>query len=249
VERLGLDLEQLELVVVQLDECRRLLDKGGTAYLRLALILIDNAVEVIMFRRFQNALAFNHVRGELLKSYDESGHEGPEPELVAEARETYVPKTKRRDIERSFGEKVDFLVQRGLISASIGAGLHKLHNYRNEAYHRDKLRTETMAPAVRIYFDMGCTLLADFDNPKPLIKKMWDPVEFAEKHPGITKYASLDKLWHTTDGMPRLVSERLLAEVALDVDTLRDDLMTHLRGRISEIEKELAVSQWSFGDV
>jgi hypothetical protein len=47
--------------------------------------------------------------------------------------------------------------------------------------------------------------------------------------------------------MPRLVSERLLAEVALDVDTLRDDLMTHLRGRISEIEKELAVSQWSLG--
>lgn len=183
----------------------------------------------------------------LLEAYDQHGIQGPDPELVAEAREKFVPKSKLRDIEHNFGKKVDFLLGRGMIHASLGAGLHKLHDYRNEAYHRDKLRTETLAPAVRIYFDMACTLLADFDNPGPLVKKMWSPAEFAEKHPGLTKYASLDDLWYTTDGMPKSVSERLLAEVALDVDTLRDDLVNHLRGRISEIEKELAFSQWSLG--
>ena len=108
-----MDLEWLELVVVQFDECRRLIEKGGTGYLRLALILIDNAVEVIMFHRIKNALVFNYLHGNLIETYEPNRIHGPDPELVEEARENFVPKSKRRDIERNFGKKVDFLVRRG----------------------------------------------------------------------------------------------------------------------------------------
>jgi hypothetical protein len=40
--------EALELVVVQFEECKRLVETPGVPYQRLALILIDNTAEVIL---------------------------------------------------------------------------------------------------------------------------------------------------------------------------------------------------------
>jgi hypothetical protein len=44
---------------------------GGTAYLRLALILIDNVVEVILFHRIGNALKFNDHCKQVLEFDDQ----------------------------------------------------------------------------------------------------------------------------------------------------------------------------------
>jgi hypothetical protein len=39
----------------------------------------------------------------------------------------------------------------------------KLHEYRNETYHRDQHRIEVIRPAVLIYFDAACTVLEHYE--------------------------------------------------------------------------------------
>src|SRR5688572_29707981 len=116
-------MEQLEQVVVQFDECRRLMEKRSTAHLRLALILIDNAVEVIMLHRIRNELARNHMYEKVLEVLgDDPPSEEAGSKYLDEAREKYVSKSRRREIDRLFGAKVEFLVERRLMPAVPGAG-------------------------------------------------------------------------------------------------------------------------------
>jgi hypothetical protein len=206
-------VEQLELVVVQFVECRRLIEKRGIAYLRLALILVDNVAEVIMSERISNELRYNQFHQHVLDAENLEKLWHWDIETVAKSREKYVPESKRRDIERNFGKKVEFLVGRGMIPAEIGAGLQKLHSYRNEAQHRGKLRSHTLAAAVRIYYDMACTLLGDYDKPGPMLLEVVAPTEFVQRYPVLSSYAPPpESPLGNLVGIPKIVSERLLAE-------------------------------------
>jgi hypothetical protein len=49
-------VDRLYRTVVQLEEAKRLIEQGDVAHLRLALILLDNAVEVMMHRVIEHEL-------------------------------------------------------------------------------------------------------------------------------------------------------------------------------------------------
>jgi hypothetical protein len=53
------DLGRLEMMAVQLDEARNLLDRGTVSHTRLAFILLDNAAEVILRRNAEVEVADN----------------------------------------------------------------------------------------------------------------------------------------------------------------------------------------------
>ena len=69
-----------------------------------------------------------------------------------------VPRAVRRELARSFDAKVDFMRDRGDIRETESRVLKKLHRYRNELYHRDRVRPQTVQSACLLYFDMTCTL-------------------------------------------------------------------------------------------
>jgi hypothetical protein len=49
-------MEQLELIVVQLEEAKGMIEKGRVAHLRLAFILLDSVTELILHRTVQSEL-------------------------------------------------------------------------------------------------------------------------------------------------------------------------------------------------
>ena len=170
-------MQRLELVVVQFEEVRRLVEIGRVPQLRLAHILLDSAVELIMYRMVEAELRherFDFDQLENLRRLQAWRHSddptqrrfaanGPSnDQITAEIRrlEPKVTSKKRRQkIDRNFGDKVDFLVERQLLPQVVAPVLKKLHDYRNETYHRDRHRVEVIRPAVLVHFDVACTVL------------------------------------------------------------------------------------------
>ncbi|GAA4851577.1 hypothetical protein ACFQ34_00255 [Pseudonocardia benzenivorans] len=240
-------LEQLEVVAVQLDECRRLIEQGTVPHLRIALILADNAAELIMRRQVIMTLEYNH----LWTKYPEFLELPPEHEArvgIQNIAGEYVDQKRLKRIDQHFPEKVKLLVERGVVDQGLGAGLNKLHDYRNEAQHDDKVREATLGPAVRIYFDMACALLAGY-KPKVLYHRAFImPGEsetdwLTEHYPTVAAIRAANPAWRRED--EEAVATYFRASIALDdLDTLRQALEEHLLSRVDEIEKEL---EWTRG--
>jgi hypothetical protein len=157
-------MEQLELIVVQLEEAKGMIEKGRVAHLRLAFILLDSVTELILHRTVQFTLWDQEMLTGLLSTYKQlavGGHAEAAAEVEAiEAK--IISKAELNKIDHNFDAKVAFLVERGALDAALGPVLNKLHKYRNEMYHRDKLRPDVIKPATLIYFDSACAALDSY---------------------------------------------------------------------------------------
>jgi hypothetical protein len=87
---------------------------------------------------------------------------GIEFEWAAGLREKVLTPARRKRIDRDFGTKCDYLVELGQLAEPYARVLKKLHKYRNEAYHRDQLRSGTLESAIKIYAYLVCSLMRDF---------------------------------------------------------------------------------------
>jgi hypothetical protein len=69
------------------------------------------------------------------------------------------PVTYARRWRAAFNPKVDFLVEQRKISEVVGQVVKALDRYRNDAYHRDKVRWATLHAAAVVYYEAVCQLL------------------------------------------------------------------------------------------
>lgn len=237
-------MKQLELVIVQFEEVKRLIEVGRVPQLRLAFILLDSAVELIMHRQTQDALALEHWDFRRLENYRRAEDDGRGNELIrAEIKELegqVTSKGKRKKVERSFPDKIDFLVERGSLPNEVGPVLKRLHEYRNETYHRDHHRLEVIRPAVLIYFDTACTVLSTY-SPGSVANEDTGPEldRFIEGFNG--RYDPFD--------LPERAANKLREEVGLDLDVVRDALTKHLLGRLEELEENIRYVEGFFHDL
>jgi hypothetical protein len=74
-------------------------------------------------------------------------------------RAQVVSVRRQKRIEREFDSKAEYLVERSEIDHQTARVLKKLHQYRNETYHRDQLRSEVLDSAVTIYAVLTCDLM------------------------------------------------------------------------------------------
>lgn len=156
------DIERLESITVQLEEAKRLIEQDTATHARLAFLLIDNAAEVLMFRNIECLLSSTHQDEQLLRYYDELLELTDKPEIQQgrdEIASRIVPKRKRAELKRNFNAKADFLCEQDCLEETQARVLKRLHGYRNELYHRDTIRAETIQPVCLLYFDLACTLL------------------------------------------------------------------------------------------
>ncbi|MFE1521802.1 hypothetical protein ACFW9I_34175 [[Kitasatospora] papulosa] len=242
-------MKRLELVVVQFEEVKRLIGIGRIPQLRLAHILLDSAVELIMHRMVEAELdreqyVFDRLenlrRLEAMRKSDNPLHRrfatGPsDDQLSAEIKtlEGRVTSKKRRQkINYNFRDKIDFLVERTRLPAGIAPVLKKLHDYRNETYHRDQHRLEVIRPAVLIYFDAACTVL-DLYEPGVLIGDERPGPELAHFHD--TRPGRRDPF-----EVSHRAAKQLREEVGLDLTAVRTALVDHLLERLDDLESGLA---------
>jgi hypothetical protein len=225
-------MKQLELVIVQFEEAKRLIEEGRVPHLRLAFILLDSVTELIMHRQVQAELAMEHWDIRKLRSYKEQAKRGLANDLmraeIIRLEGEVTSEGKRKQIDRIFPAKIDFLVERGILPCEIERALKHLHEYRNATYHRDQHRVEVIHPAVLIYFDVACTVLSRY-RPSPLISEGTGP--------------ELDRYIRDSNGysfeLPERAANQLREEVGLDLEVVRDALTKHLLGRLDELEGDI----------
>ena len=225
-------MKSLELVIVQLEEAKRLVVIGRVPQLRLAHILLDSAVELLMHRMVWSELdreRYFFEQLENLRRLERTGHGDPRfPDEIRRLEGKVVSKTRRKKIDSKFGDKIDFLVERRRLPADLGPVLKKLHEYRNETYHRDQHRIEVILPAALIYFDVACTVLEHYEPGTMIMSDSLGP--------------ELTRLYEELPGrrdpfkLPCRAAEQLRQEVGLDLDRVRSALQDHLLARLIDLK-------------
>jgi hypothetical protein len=209
--------------VEQIAESKTLIIRGSLPSLRMALLLLDNAAEVLMHRAIEQFIA--EGRSVLRTPYVS---DDPEHERWRLSRATAYE--RRVDLRKYFNAKASFLSgSEGALSKSLTDALSAIHRYRNEAYHRDHVRRETIRPVVLVLFDIVCDLLVTL---KP---SSWG---FSSQD----DFTSFQTQYHLPSGMsfrpdyhlPQ-VRETLKRDLPLNLDELREGLSDHLNSRIEEM--------------
>ena len=139
--------------MVHVEEAIRLGTASDEAHLRLGLILLDSAAELLMHRQCERLLVWTSHYGHLLKSMEEMPHRVRDETYKArimELRSHVVSNTRRKKIDKEFDAKCDFLYEKDLLAEPQVRVLKRLHDYRNETYHRDEVRSGTLASAAKI---------------------------------------------------------------------------------------------------
>ena len=154
-----------------------------------------------------------------------------------------VPKAARKDLARSFDTKVDFIQDRGDIQETESRVLKKLHRYRNELYHRDRVRLETLRSACLLYFDMTCTLFERLAQSQFTIVTL-----HMEAPPALRKFnASEAAKGYPTRGQ---IVASLRSGLGIDDVGLRKALGAHLTGRLDDLDETISRGEKSlFGAI
>ncbi|MGW6943793.1 hypothetical protein ACWGF3_32960 [Streptomyces xanthophaeus] len=247
-------MERTELIVVQLEEAKRLMQVGRVPQLRIAFILLDNAVEVLVHRLTESALAHQEWLGralaQLKKVEPPESHADFLQKQIRELEGEAIPRSKIKDIERNFEAKVSYATSLNIVPSPLLPVLTKLHQYRNETYHRDKLRRELIYPATLIYFEAACSILA---ANKPMMSYSSDATPGPEimRHLGDQGPSAIFRA-----DFYQLIAQSLRHEMGLGVDHLGGILRDHLNARLNEVEanvafirENLAASTLKAGDV
>jgi hypothetical protein len=228
----NLDLEKVEMILVQLEEAKRLMDVGGVARLRLAFLLLDNVVEISMRRMLSSYLMHNDFNVRMIKKFEEYSDVPEVKERISEIRKEIISPGKIDKIENYFDSKVNFLQGKGVIDGPVASTIKKMHAYRNEAYHRDSVRSETVETATVIYFDAACIVLSGVPVVAISSNQSESFKELLERY-------GIEQGFEVFQCM-KIVGNRLKEELAIDSSAVKDALVGHLQSRLKGMEDSLA---------
>lgn len=139
-------MERLRLLYEQIEEAKRLMLSATLTHLRLALILLDNAAELIMHRELSYRFAEDDYYARL--------SELPEPK--------YSPE-ERRKAEQEFKPMVKLLRHKlGVISEEQATVLCVCHEMRRDAFHRGEMNPTILRPVTELLFLIVCELAKAF---------------------------------------------------------------------------------------
>ncbi|WP_328941489.1 hypothetical protein [Streptomyces sp. NBC_00250] len=145
------EAEQWNWLAVEIVEIRRCAEAGDQAHNRLALILLDHLVEVVIGREVNARLAFQ-VADSIIAEMREFRDDGGElAEELSQLVDEHVGPDRRKAIDDHLHEKTKFLKQKGVLTAQEREVLDRLHQYRNAAYHRDTLEPDLISDLVLAY--------------------------------------------------------------------------------------------------
>ncbi len=148
-------MERIRLLYEQIEEAKRLMLRGTLLQIRLALILLDNAAELVMYRELANQFAWDDSFAPPSANIRVAGIEYPPgPSYSAE---------ERRRAEDEFKPKLKLLSQNfRKISSKQAAILRVCHEMRNDAFHREVMNPAILGPTTELLFMTVAELARDF---------------------------------------------------------------------------------------
>jgi len=238
-------MRKITWLIDQMDLCRELIQRGSISNLRSAVLLLDNAAEILMHRMTQDELRFNDLWERMLaKTRNET-----DPATFARfcqevAREVTLPKLltqqDKRRINRFFPEKLSFLSEtKKCIPVPVAAALLSLHDHRNEMYHRDTLRPAILEAMSRLFFQIDCDLLLSQPNG-PSYDSRDDWSAFFSRYDIEMRLPMLDQA-----DLATIVANWRTA-VSIDTRTLRESLATYSTCRLTDTNEDIVFLQEFF---
>lgn len=139
-------MERIRLLYEQIEEAKRLMLTGTLTSLRLALILLDNAAELIMHRELGYRFAQDDYYARL-----------------QELSERKYSDDERRKAEREFRPMVKILQQTlAMMSEKQATVLCVCHEMRRDAFHRGEMNPTILRPVTELLFLIVCELAKAF---------------------------------------------------------------------------------------
>jgi len=228
-------MQRLVVIVDQLEESRRLIQDGSVSHLRMALLLLDNAAEVLMYRTVVNLLQHHEWESRLL---DRAREVMPAEKLVEFQKEFNIrplSAKERKALLHDYAAKVDRLVSdEAKLPKAVGEVLKAIHRYRNEAYHRDKIRKETLRSAVIVLYDVAVELLTRLPGWSVGYSSGDDWTSFCQRY----GFKGPFDLMHR-GGLDKIAAS-LRTGVNLTTRELGEGLAQHLKERLDEMERAIA---------
>jgi len=228
-------MEQLVPIVDQIEEAKAFIRLGDLSHLRLALLLLDNASEILMYRAVTQELIWHDTKSRIFSQAQDimSGQE------LDEFKKSlgYEPLSSkaRRSLLQKYNAKIDFLSalkEENQLPIPVGQVLKATHRYRNEAYHRDRIRKETILPVVTVLFDIVTDLLLILTPGSLSFSSSDDWTEFCKR------YGFENPHYVLRDGIPTIV-KALKQGMDPDVSTIAGALADHIESRVDEMQEAL----------
>lgn len=151
-------------IVEQLDRAARELSTDHPINNRLALILVDNATELIVHRQCMDLLEQDSFASGLQKTLLEAtSHSSTSPEPQSEylkelSGQVLLPKQRARANGKHFEDKLKVLKEVEDLGESERRFIVIAHNYRNELYHIGLTHDDIIRGIVGQYFLLCCEL-------------------------------------------------------------------------------------------
>lgn len=229
----GANVERLRLIFDQLEESKRLIHDGGVPQLRMALLLLDNAAEILMYRTAENEFLVSGWYERMWQRLTELPVPPPDEDWVKDIRARIIPDSLKRKIRKFFDEKVRYLTEdRNLLQPAVAQVLSSIHRYRNEAYHRDKVRKEIIRPVVLLLYEVVCDLLPRL-RPHGVSFLGGEDYSWLEERYGVKYFEAADE-----SGLSAIGSS-LRRELPLSLEELREALISHLNERLDDVMQAL----------
>lgn len=221
-------MERIWVVVDQIEFAKNLLSSGKFSYLRIALLLLDNVLEILMYRRIMDDFAHDELYEKLNNNAKSSLPKDIYESWRREANFQLIGIKQKKLITKFFDEKLTFLSEdKNSIKQPVANALRSIHRYRNEAYHRDHIRKETIRPIVMLLFEIVCDLLVELSPSSYVFHSGDDWREY------FTRYEVPGKNLLPDDGL-KLISDKLKSGVILDLQNLKLALKTHIKTRLED---------------
>lgn len=228
-------MQRAVFVLFQLEEACRYIRDGRLERLRLALLLLDNAVELQLDDRVEEHLRSEQLRERLRDSI--LATDAPLDELPDQLREVVawqpLAAVEKGKLQRFFDEKLRFLSERWMeLDSGLTVPLSHLHRYRNEAYHRGRIRPETIRTAALILVEINCQLLSPMVTG--LSYSSSEDYSWLKERFGVEPFHLIGD-----DGKLESMVEEIRRDIIPGDEAVAATLKCHLDSRLEDMESSL----------
>ena len=213
--------EKFQELVEILETCRSLIHSQSSVRIRLAIVLLDNMAEVLMFHKCRT----------LLEDDDFSRR-------IVDPRYSLTERTR---VERDFCGKVWFLTTKVQLIADPDATTLRIgHSYRNAAFHRDEHNDKANRVIVSLLFEAVCHLLTVVYGDGTISGGDELVVQWLSTH-------GIDRPYLDYGHASREIGNRLLKGLSMSreevVEGLTQDLSTRWRVLVADVSRAFPVPE------
>lgn len=220
----------VRLIYEQIEAAKSYLRDGSLLGCRLALILLDNAAELMMHHELQDQFALDD-------KWCPKWEPGRTEWLQSECGPKYTP-DQRREAEREFEPKTRILcIELRRIADNERHILNVCHKLRCEAFHRGIMRHQILEHISKVLYLTVVELTLKLPFRSFILPK---PIPTPEEAEFLARFSSVDAMSLLADDGRRRMADCLRAGVAFDpvslLSALSDDLIERIDAILQGLE-------------